>query len=79
MCYKMSLNLLSFLFSLYPGVLEEAEFYNITSLIKLVKDRMRDRDTRNATVGAMFVCLFVGNLGYATVSVQKKKSHWISH
>ncbi|XP_071797021.1 BTB/POZ domain-containing protein KCTD5-like [Asterias amurensis] len=30
------------------GVLEEAEFYNITSLIKTVKERIRDRDTRTA-------------------------------
>ncbi|XP_071491940.1 BTB/POZ domain-containing protein KCTD5-like [Diadema setosum] len=30
------------------GILEEAEFYNITSLIKLVKERMKERDTRNS-------------------------------
>lgn len=29
-----------------PGVLEEAEFYNITELIGLVKDRIIQRDTR---------------------------------
>ncbi|XP_060777110.1 BTB/POZ domain-containing protein KCTD5 isoform X3 [Neoarius graeffei] len=28
------------------GALEEAEFYNITSLIKLVKDRIRERDAK---------------------------------
>ncbi|KAK7448395.1 hypothetical protein BaRGS_00040099 [Batillaria attramentaria] len=28
------------------GVLEEAEFYNITELIKLVKDRIKDRDAK---------------------------------
>lgn len=32
------------------GVLEEAEFYNIASLVRLVKDRIRDNENRTSQV-----------------------------
>jgi hypothetical protein len=34
----------------YSGVLEEAEFYNITELIKLVKERVKERDAKQSQV-----------------------------
>lgn len=39
----LKISLLSFYFS---GVLEEAEFYNITELINLVKERILQRDKK---------------------------------
>ena len=33
------------------GVLEEAEFYNITDLIKLVKERIHNRDNTGKSIG----------------------------
>lgn len=35
-----------------PGVLEEAEFYNIGPLIRIIKDRMEEKDYSVTQVGA---------------------------
>ena len=32
--------------SCFSGVLEEAEFYNIDPLVKIIKDRIQSRDSR---------------------------------
>lgn len=37
-------------FFLSSGVLEEAEFYNIASLVRLVKERIRDNENRTSQV-----------------------------
>jgi hypothetical protein len=39
------------------GVLEEAEFYNIKTLIELVKETIRERDKRKLDDVSGFFCL----------------------
>ena len=41
---------------MFVGVLEEAEFYNITALIKLVKDKIHDRDNKKNQVTDTHTC-----------------------
>ena len=35
-------------------MLEEVEFYNITSLIKLLKDKIRERDSKTSQVKHLY-------------------------
>lgn len=50
---------MEFVSALVPflGVLEEAEFYNIASLVRLVKERIRDNENRTSQVMPRNFCV----------------------
>lgn len=51
MRHAITCNLFFFIcLSVISGVLEEAEFYNITPLIKLIKERILERDCKASQV-----------------------------
>lgn len=57
--------------SVISGVLEEAEFYNITPLIKLIKERILERDCKASQV--------MRNLQpYSVYAVKSEKINWMS-
>lgn len=55
-----------------PGVLEEAEFYNIGPLIRIIKDRMEEKDYSVTQVGAP------GAQGAASWAGGKPRVGWVA-
>lgn len=54
------------------GILEEAEFYNITELIKLVKDRIKERDAKQNQVIVSWYIFYSereGERGYMDICI----------
>ena len=51
------------------GVLEEAEFYNIASLVRLVKERIRDNENRTSQVHSRLLFLFVVYCCYECINI----------
>lgn len=62
-----------------PGVLEEAEFYNIASLVRLVKERIRDNENRTSQVMNLWLqSHFCGTRGRAWLQTLAAALVWFS-